>query len=312
MPSGLLLLDKPEGVRSSDCVSRAKAAFGRDARVGHAGTLDSTASGLLVLLVGTATRLSEPVMLLSKVYRAVLHLGRATDTCDYSGQVISQGDFGGLNESDIDRVLPSFWGWRMQRPPEISAIKNEGVPAHKLARAGQEVHLVPRPVLFQSVRRVSPLKEGRVEIETRCGKGTYIRSLARDLGEVLGCGAFVEALRRLSIGPFRVEDAHPLEALSSPPPLLSPWEVVNAFHHIELTPNAEGRFRSGISVSLPLAGRCVPGMTSFPGGEICVAGERLIGFGERGGGRGQPLLLPRTNIVFEEGRASYDSHNRGL
>lgn len=299
MPNGLLLVDKPEGLRSTDCVARVRRAFGRGARVGHAGTLDSTASGLLVLLLGAATRLSDYVMRLPKVYRATVRLGAETDTCDYSGRVIFRGDAGGVDETAFDRVLPAFWGVRMQRPPEISALKVGGEPSHRLARSGRGGALPERPVSMESVRRRSPIRDGRVEIEVACGKGTYIRSLVRDLGARLGCGAHVEGLRRLSVGPFRVSDAlvEPFDFASAP--LRSLREAVAPFSRVLLERGAEVRLINGLPVPLREAGRCVPGTVGLQDG-LCVEGAELIGFADREDHEGEVLLRPRVNILLTE------------
>ena len=302
MPSGLLLVDKPEGVRSTDCVSRVRRVLGRGLRVGHAGTLDSTASGLLVVLLGAATRLSDYVMRLPKVYRAAVRLGSETDTCDATGRVIFRGDAGRVDEAAFDRVLPSFWGVRMQRPPEISALKVDGEPSHRLARSGRGAVLPERPVWMESVRRRSPLADGRVEVEVVCGKGTYVRSLVRDIGARLGCGAHVEALRRLSIGPFRVSEAlSDLSALASAP-LRSPREAVAAFQRVLLTRRAEARLLNGLPVPLREAGRCAAGTIGLQDG-LCVEGDGMIGFVERfegEGGEGEILLRPKANILLED------------
>ena len=299
MSSGLLLVDKPEGVRSTDCVGRVRRTLGRGTRVGHAGTLDSTASGLLVVLLGAATRLSDYVMRLPKVYRAAVRLGSETDTCDATGRVIFRGDAGRVDEAAFDRVLPSFWGVRMQRPPEISALKVDGEPSHRLARSGRGAVLPERPVWMESVRRRSPLEDGRVEVEVVCGKGTYVRSLVRDIGARLGCGAHVEALRRLSIGPFRVSEAlSDLSALASAP-LRSPREAVAVFQRILLTRQAEARLLNGLPVSLREAGCCVPGTVGLQDG-LCVEGDGMIGFVERFEGEGEILLRPKANILLED------------
>ena len=230
--NGILLIDKPTGMRSTDCVNRVRRALGRDEngkrrRVGHAGTLDSTASGLLVLLVGKATKLSDAIMSMPKEYHATFRLGRATDTCDASGQTVFEGDYRNVTDADVSRAMFSFLGWRMQRPPEISAVKLNGRPAHKLARAGQEVNITPRPVFIRHIS-CSPLEDGRLGVRVRCGRGTYIRSIARDLGTKLGCGAHVEQLRRVSVGPFRVEDAASPESVIENPEtarLIAPEEA---------------------------------------------------------------------------------------
>jgi len=271
-----------------------------DSRVGHAGTLDSTASGLLVVLLGSATRLSDYVMKLPKVYEATMRLGVATDTCDASGSVVFRGDAENVNERVLDRVLCSFLGMRMQRPPEISALKVGGRPSHKIARKGQEVILEARPVFMPSVKRCSPILDRRVRISVACGKGTYIRALVRDIGETLGCGAHVEELRRLSTGPFNVSDALIPENttdLSDIPDrsLCSLRAIVSAFHRIVLTAEAERRLLSGLYVPMAKAGRYVPGSLELRHG-LCVEGAGMIGFADV---IEDLILKPRVNITGE-------------
>lgn len=295
MPNGLLLIDKPEGFRSADCVARVRSAFGKQVRIGHAGTLDSTASGLLILLLGTATRLSDHVMRLPKRYRALVRLGTATDTCDYSGRTVFRGDHRNIDETAFDRALTAFLGWRMQRPPEISALKRNGIASHKLARAGQSVNLEPRPVFIQSIGRVSRLRDGEAEIEVLCGKGTYIRSLVRDLGQRLGCGAHVGALRRLSVGAFRVEDGQSPEPELADMTLRPAREVGESFHRIVLEDEAERRILQGLSTPLAGAGRWFSGMVGTEQG-LCAEGRETLSFVERLECDGTIFLRPRANI----------------
>ena len=303
MPNGLLLIDKPAGLRSTECVARVKRLLGEKSktRVGHAGTLDSTASGLLVLLLGVATRLSDYVMKLPKVYEATVRLGVSTDTCDASGRVVFRGDASRVCEPAIDRVLCSFMGMRMQRPPEISALKIEGKPSHEMARKGQAMKLVSRPVLVTRAKRCSPISDGAVKISVTCGKGTYIRAIARDIGEKLGCGAHVEALRRLSIGHFRVHEAEAAENLVLfSAKLRSLREVGSAFHRIALTADAEQQLLQGRGVPLAEAGRYVPGSVELRHG-LCVESENMIGFvdvGECENACGAPFLRPKVNIAM--------------
>lgn len=208
--NGLVLIDKPEGVRSTECVNKIK--YLLKAKAGHAGTLDSTASGLLIILLGKNTRMFDYFMTQPKVYRVKLQAGAATDTCDYSGNIIFkyEKDFE-LNNKAIDDILPGFYGWRMQRPPEISALKINGVPAHKLARLGKDLdlklNLKYRAVFIENIKRINEVEDNCAELEILCGRGTYVRSIVRDIGGRLGCGAFVKSLRRISIGDFKVEDA---------------------------------------------------------------------------------------------------------
>ena len=204
--NGLVLIDKPEGMRSTECVNKIK--YLLNAKVGHAGTLDSTASGLLIILLGKSTRMFDYFMTQMKLYRVKLKFGAATDTCDYSGGIIFKYDKEfNLSDKALDDILPGFYGWRLQRPPEISALKINGVPAYKLARSGQDLDLKSRAVFIESIKRIKKIEYNCAELEILCGRGTYVRSIVRDIGERLGCGAFVKALRREAIGRFNVKDA---------------------------------------------------------------------------------------------------------
>ncbi|MCL2683818.1 MAG: tRNA pseudouridine(55) synthase TruB, partial [Synergistaceae bacterium] len=202
MFQGFLPIDKPVGMRSAGCVELIKRIVGR-VKAGHGGTLDSTACGVIVLLLGGATRLSSLVMQMPKIYRAVLKLGTETTTCDYSGEGTISGDASGVTDEDVDAAIPSFMGWRMQVPPEVSAVHVGGRRAHEIFRSGGVPDIEPRPIFIESISRVENLSENHeVELLIRCGKGTYIRALARDMGRRLGCRAHIASLRREAVGPF--------------------------------------------------------------------------------------------------------------
>ncbi|MCC6419827.1 MAG: tRNA pseudouridine(55) synthase TruB [Gemmataceae bacterium] len=217
-PHGLLVLDKPGGMTSRDAVDRAQRWFPRGTRVGHTGTLDPLATGVLVLCVGAATRLTEYVQRMAKIYRAGVRLGARSDTDDADGAVTPVTD---ATPPDLDAVrhcLDGFRGPITQVPPAYSAVKVTGRRAHELARRGQEVDLQPRTVEVHGID-ILDYAWPRLEVEVYCGKGTYIRSLARDLGERLGCGGLIETLRRTRVGPFDAADAvhldvPPAEALA--------------------------------------------------------------------------------------------------
>ncbi len=218
--SGFLVLDKPEGVRSTACVEAVRRVLGRKSRVGHSGTLDSTASGLLVLLLGEATRLSDTLMSLPKEYVAEGKFGAETETDDASGPILREADPPAGGERALLGVLPGFLGWRMQVPPCISAVHVEGGRAHARARRGESLLLAPRPVFVEELRLLSvDVSSGRFALHVRCHKGTYVRSLIRDIGRVLGSAAHVVALRRTRLGPFVESDAWrpPLLADGGPP-----------------------------------------------------------------------------------------------
>ena len=203
MRTGFLVIDKETGERSTACVSAVKRIVGRNIRVGHGGTLDSTACGILVILVGRATRASRYVMALPKTYRATVRFGLRTSTDDISGETVEEHDAGHLDNEMIDRAILSFLGLRDQIPPSISAVRISGERSHELARRGEKVAIPPRPVMITSIKRINSISHAmEVKLYIRCHMGTYVRSLVRDLGEDLGCGATVLALERTSIGPF--------------------------------------------------------------------------------------------------------------
>lgn len=211
---GLLVLDKPGGMTSRAVVNRAQGWFPRGTRLGHTGTLDPLATGVLVLCMGAATRLAEFVQDMGKTYRAGLLLGMHSDTDDADGAVTAVE---GATPPDLETVstgLQRFLGTIDQVPPAYSAAKVTGRRAHDLARSGQTVTLQARKVHIDAIE-ILHFAYPHLEIEVRCGKGTYIRSLARDLGAQLGCGALIQTLRRTRVGDFTAEGALTLDATTS-------------------------------------------------------------------------------------------------
>lgn len=208
-PSGILLVDKPGGMTSHDVVARARRAFGTR-KIGHAGTLDPMATGLLLLGVDSATRLLTYLVGLDKEYSATIRLGIATDTDDAEGEVTGTTDASELTRAAIDAALAAFRGEISQIPSTYSAVKVDGRRSYDRARAGEEVVLAPRHV---TISRFDVLAERRdaktvdLDVVVACSSGTYIRALARDLGAALGVGGHLTALRRESIGPFLVDEA---------------------------------------------------------------------------------------------------------
>jgi tRNA pseudouridine55 synthase len=207
---GLLVLDKPGGLTSRAALDRALRWFPHGTRIGHTGTLDPLATGVLVLCLGRATRLAEYVQRMGKTYRTGLLLGARSDTDDADGTVTPVAGATAPDAPAVVACLALFVGTIDQVPPAFSAAKVTGQRAYDLARAGREVALQARPVTIHSIA-VLHYAYPHLELEVFCGKGTYIRSLARDLGERLGCGALVSTLRRTRVGPFRAEDAVTLE-----------------------------------------------------------------------------------------------------
>ena len=219
MTSGILLVDKPLGVSSHGVVSMARKALGTK-KVGHAGTLDPEASGLLVLGVGAGTRLLTYMVGLDKTYVATLRLGYGTTTDDAEGERIDfpEGELASVSIEALDHVLARFRGQISQVPSTFSAIKVEGKRAYDLARSGAEVALKARPVSVYRLERGEPERhKGHIDIELTidCSSGTYIRALARDIGGALGVGGHLVALRRSAVGPFDVADALSHERIES-------------------------------------------------------------------------------------------------
>jgi tRNA pseudouridine55 synthase len=209
----VLIVDKPSGMTSRDVVDRVLRLV-PGAKVGHAGTLDPLASGVLIVCIGSATRLVEILHRLSKSYRTVVHLGARSDTLDADGRIEVETSPRVPSEQAVREVLPPFLGLVAQQPPDYSALKVKGRRAYDLARAGQMVELTPRTVQIDRLvmlRYDWPL----LELEIDCGGGTYIRSIARDVGEALGCGGYVETLIRTRIGPFRLDQAVDPRTLST-------------------------------------------------------------------------------------------------
>ncbi|HZP59042.1 MAG TPA: tRNA pseudouridine(55) synthase TruB [Opitutaceae bacterium] len=210
---GILLVDKPAGCTSHDVVARLRRKL-QMKRIGHAGTLDPMATGLLIMLVGKATRASQYLISLDKEYEGTVTLGVVTDSQDADGRVLETRPVPALTETELRANMKSFLGDQYQTPPMYSAIKIDGVPLYKKARQGEEVEREPRFIrvsAFELVRFDPP----RFDFCLRCSKGTYVRTVAHDLGQKLGCGGHLSALRRTAAGKFRVTEALPLEQIEA-------------------------------------------------------------------------------------------------
>ncbi len=212
MIDGILNVDKPAGWTSHDVVGFLRGRLGVK-KMGHAGTLDPFATGVLVVCMGQATRIAEYLTASVKSYRAVAELGLTTDTYDIDGAVQTRAPIPPLSEDDLRRTLAAFEGEIEQYPPAYSAIKQDGVPAYRRARRGEQVELPARTVYIHEARLLA-WNAPHLEFEVTCEAGTYIRSIAHDLGQELGCGAILVALTRTRSGPFRVEDALRPDALA--------------------------------------------------------------------------------------------------
>jgi tRNA pseudouridine55 synthase len=212
--NGFLVVDKPPGMTSHDVVARARRALG-ERRVGHAGTLDPPATGVLLLGVGRGTRLLRFCEAYDKEYVAEVAFGVTTSTQDAEGEVLEERDATGIGVDAVKKALEGFRGEIEQVPPMVSAIKVGGEPLYRKARRGEEIERAPRRVVVHDLTLESfvPGERARATLRVRCSKGTYVRTLAADLGEALGAGAHVATLRRTRIGPFDVDGAISLDAV---------------------------------------------------------------------------------------------------
>ena len=212
-PDGVLLVDKAGGPTSHDVVASVRRRF-RLRKVGHGGTLDPQATGLLVLLLGRATKLSGRFLTSDKTYEGVLRLGVSTDSQDAQGQVLRESDpaAAGVTAERLAAEMAQRTGDVYQTPPMVSAVKVEGVPLYKRARRGQTIEREARLVHVYEFKLLG-YECPRARFRVKCSKGTYVRTLGSEVGDALGCGASLEALRRLESGSLRVEDAHPLETV---------------------------------------------------------------------------------------------------
>ena len=286
MTHGALLLDKPVGISSNRALQDSKKLF-KDAKAGHAGTLDPLASGLLILLFGEATKLAGPLLEADKEYIATLKLGETTSTGDAEGEVLQKASVQ-VAEKELLSVLEGFRGEIDQVPPMHSALKRNGVPLYRLARRGEQVARAPRRVTIGGLELLERSAE-QVRLRVRCSKGTYIRVLAEDIGRALGCGAHLSALRRTASAGFRVEDALCPDALARMGPQEREAQLVPLARLLAPLPRAvldaaqEARFRNGQALA------------AFPGEGlhgVYGADGSVIGLGQAGpGGVLRPLRL---------------------
>lgn len=303
MPCGMVLLDKPESVRSTECVSALRRRLLGRTKAGHGGTLDSTAAGLLVLLVGGATRTSELVMGLPKTYDVSLHLGEERSTDDYSGDVVYTGEVPRDARERIKILSSSFLGTRLQVPPCISAVRVNGERAHKLSRSGNEVIIPPRFVHVTSLSLLPNDGRNCICLRIVCSKGTYVRSIVRDLGRKLGCGAYVLSLVRKSSGFFLLENALSFEELETgavdPMDVLLPLSrLADHFYSYKADRETCAALLSGRNVRLSELSFLCPGILP-PSGRAVVLGDDLFSFGNV---LSSGYFEPKTNIPLLEER----------
>lgn len=255
-PSGLIIVDKPGGMTSHDVVARIRKLAGTR-RVGHAGTLDPMATGVLVVGVEKATRLLGYLTLTEKEYAATIRLGQSTTTDDAEGEPTGGAPADGVSRAALDAEVAKLTGEISQIPPGVSAIKVGGRRAYKLTRAGAAPQLAARPVTVYEfgLTRVAPAGDFLdVDATVRCSSGTYIRALARDLGAALGTGGHLTALRRIAVGPYRLEQAQTLQDLSERTRLTPLADAAAAaFPRLDLTADDAKRLAHGARVAAPSA-----------------------------------------------------------
>ncbi|MBX3119950.1 MAG: tRNA pseudouridine(55) synthase TruB [Fimbriimonadaceae bacterium] len=245
---GILLVDKPKGITSHDVINILRRRF-ETKRIGHAGTLDPLGTGLLVVAVGPATRFLQYLPLEPKVYVCEFTFGQTSDTYDGEGTLSDRVDVPLDLCERIELCKPTFMGLIEQLPPIYSAVKVQGKPMYKYARAGQDVHREPRSVHIGRYELLS-IEENKATFEIECSGGTYMRSLAHDLGEAVGCGAYMSSLLRTRAGKFRVEDAVALETVT-PSDLIPLSEALPPMPLLRLSPSDEITFRQGQRLAAP-------------------------------------------------------------
>jgi len=252
--NGIVIVDKPEGWTSQDVTARLRRVFSTR-RIGHGGTLDPMATGVLPVFVGRATRGVEFFEHARKTYETVLRLGIATDTEDITGTVLEEKPVSVTEEAFL-AVLKQFRGDILQVPPMYSALKVNGQKLYELARKGKEVERQPRPITIYELECLE-FSGTKVRLRVRCSKGTYIRTLCKDIGAALGCGGCMESLRRVQAGEYTIEEAVPLQTLlETETPEVFLRNVDSMFCNypaLTLTPNQEKRCRNGNAFTLPIA-----------------------------------------------------------
>ncbi len=290
--SGILAIDKPAGMTSFDAVRAVRRIF-NERRVGHAGTLDPTATGLLPVCIGQATRLVDYFHQQSKTYRCVVRFGEVSDTLDTEGTVVPRGDAAALTAAAVAAAAARFVGDVEQVPPMHSAVRHEGKHLYELARSGQEVERKARRVRIESIEVTAfrPGPRAEAELTVVSGKGAYMRVLAADIGEAVGTGALLAWLSRTAYGPLRVEDAVTPEALAEYPDpttaLLPLDRAVDFLPRVDLAPQQATMVGRGQSVWLPRA----PQLTAGNQCRVHSSDGRLIAIGEIAGNLMRPTKV---------------------
>jgi tRNA pseudouridine55 synthase len=287
--SGLVVVDKAAGWTSHDVVARCRGIFGQR-RVGHAGTLDPDATGVLLVGLGRATRLLRFLTVLPKTYTTDIVLGTATSTLDASGEVTATFDMGGVRPSDVQAAASALTGAIEQVPPMVSAVKVGGRRLHQLAREGVEVERKPRPVtVYRFDTSPRPERPGVYRAEIECSSGTYVRVLADDLGRALGGGAHVDHLRRTRIGSFGEADMLPIESIESkgPDAVLSPAAAMRNLEPVRVDDDVAASIRTGLALDRVPLGAVGEG----PWAMLDAAGALLAVYEATGSDRIRPAVV---------------------
>jgi len=290
--NGILIIDKPQGVSSFEVVRQVRRLC-NTRRVGHAGTLDPQATGVLPVAVGSATRLVEYLMAGEKTYQATLHLGKVTDTQDAEGRILEEHDWQAVDRRALDEAIAVFHGELLQLPPMYSALKKDGKPLYKLARQGIEVERQARKVFINSLV-IDAFEPPKVTFTVQCSKGTYVRTLCHDIGRTLGCGAYMSTLRRLACGRFDLSVSHSLNELLSlaeqgrPLPLISPADALADWPALIVDGPVLARLQNGVAPGvseLNISGLDAGDLVCFQAGKTLVAIARYApgGHGKRPG-----------------------------
>ena len=292
--NGVVVIDKPQGLTSHDVVNRVRRILGQRS-VGHLGTLDPSATGVLPIMTGNLTRLAQFYTHCEKVYEGVIRFGFATDTYDADGEATTPACDVHLDMEQLQALAADFRGVIEQVPPPFSAKKIAGVPAYKLARKKQEVTLKPVQVEIKELK-ILEVKDDRARFRARVASGTYMRSLAHDMGQSLGCGAHLASLRRTVVAEFVIEDAHTLEDLeqaiqrgSAEDIFVHPRRLLSQFPCVTATDENVALIRAGLAVNLPEMSRA-PLVKVFRGQrELIAIATRVAG------------TLFHAGIVFQAG-----------
>jgi tRNA pseudouridine55 synthase len=295
MHDGLVVVDKPAGFTSHDVVAKLRKAFGQK-RVGHAGTLDPDATGVLLVGLGRVTRLLRFLQDTTKTYRGTIAFGVATDTLDAAGAVLERRPMP-LGEAEVVAASRRFLGELQQVPPMVSALKVDGRRLHELARAGEEVERKARAVRIDrfDVERFEPGPYPSATVLVECSSGTYVRSLAADLGAALGGPAHLASLRRLRVGPFSIDEAHPLDEIERDPPavVVSPAGAMRGLERVVVGPEPARAVAHGSVFSSGAFDVEGPG----PYAVVDERGELLAVYERRGAALKPAVVLPPAEVA---------------